>query len=226
MNSEELRLTKPPQLIREQAFDRLKQAITTGYFAPGARLIERELCEAMGVSRTSIREVLRRLEAERLIKVEPRRGPVVAQVTRDEAEEIYRIRAHLESLLLARFVKRASDQDIDKLGQIIDEMGRDVGHELLDVVQDKARFYDHIMAVANSEIISEIVRQLIARISFLRATSMSEPGRMNASIKEMQEIVLAAKNRDVHAVVKAAKKHIQNARISALTQIEKLEIKT
>ena len=64
-----LRLTEHPPLRRDQALERLRDAIITGHFAPGARLIERELCEAMGVSRTSIREVLRRLEAEQLIRL-------------------------------------------------------------------------------------------------------------------------------------------------------------
>ena len=66
-----LRITEPPTLVREQALERLRAAIITGHFAPGARLVERELCEAMGISRTSIREVLRRLEAEKLVRVEP-----------------------------------------------------------------------------------------------------------------------------------------------------------
>ena len=89
MTADALRITEPPTLVREQAFERLRDAIIGGHFAPGQRLIERELCEAIGISRTSIREVLRRLEAERLVVVEPRRGPTVARVTRKQAEEIY-----------------------------------------------------------------------------------------------------------------------------------------
>ena len=96
-----LRLTEHPPLRRDQAFDRLRDAIITGHFAPGARLIERELCEAMGVSRTSIREVLRRLEAEQLIEVEPRRGPIVARLTRKQVAEIYDVRALLEAAVVA-----------------------------------------------------------------------------------------------------------------------------
>jgi DNA-binding GntR family transcriptional regulator len=67
MTAHILRLIEHPPLRRDQALERLRNAIITGHFAPGDRLIERELCEAMGVSRTSIREVLRRLEAEQII---------------------------------------------------------------------------------------------------------------------------------------------------------------
>src|SRR5690606_38533467 len=107
-----LGLVATPVLVREQAFDQLRGAIINGQFPPGTRLIERELCEAMGVSRTSIREVLRRLEAERLIEVEPRKGPTVARLTRAQAEEIYDIRTYLEGIVVRRFVERASDEDI------------------------------------------------------------------------------------------------------------------
>jgi GntR family transcriptional regulator, trigonelline degradation regulator len=103
MVADALRINAHPRRLREEAFERLRDAIIAGHFAPGARLVERELCEAMGVSRTSIREVLRRLEAEQLIVVEPRRGPVVARLTRKQVAEIYEVRAMLEATLLRRF---------------------------------------------------------------------------------------------------------------------------
>lgn len=109
MTANVLRITEHPPLRRDQALERLRDAIITGHFTPGERLIERDLCEKMGVSRTSIREVLRRLEAEQLIQVEPRRGPVVARVTRKQAAEIYEVRALLEAALVRRFAQQASD---------------------------------------------------------------------------------------------------------------------
>ena len=76
----------------------------------------------MGVSRTSIREVLRRLEAEQLIEVEPRRGPVVARVTRKQVAEIYEVRALLEAALVRRFTQQASDEDIAALRRIYEDL--------------------------------------------------------------------------------------------------------
>jgi DNA-binding GntR family transcriptional regulator len=81
MTANVLRITEHPPLRRDQAFERLRDAIITGHFTPGERLIERDLCEKMGVSRTSIREVLRRLEAERLIEVHwSRRGSLCTMI--------------------------------------------------------------------------------------------------------------------------------------------------
>src|ERR1700726_5174881 len=117
-----LRLTEHPPLRRDQAFDRLRDAIITGHFAPGARLIERELCEAMGVSRTSIREVLRRLEAEQLIEVEPRRGPIVARLSRKQVAGVYDVRGLLEAAVVRIFTQKASDQEMAHLRALYDEL--------------------------------------------------------------------------------------------------------
>ena len=174
-----LRITEHPQLLRDQAFERLRDAIITGHFAPGARLIERDLCEKMSVSRTSIREVLRRLEAEKLIHVEPRRGPVVARVTRKQVAEIYEVRALLEAALVRRFALEASTEDIAALRRIYEDLR--IAREAADVpaiVVLTRRFTEHMMQVIDHELISDIHQKLIARISVLRVLAIAEPGRL------------------------------------------------
>ena len=104
----------PPILVRERAFEQVREAIISGRLAPGTRLIERELCEAMGISRASVREVIRRLEAERLVESAPRRGPMVVTLTRKQADEIYEIRATLESLLVRHFTKMAPTKKYER----------------------------------------------------------------------------------------------------------------
>ena len=77
------------ETLRSQIENTLRDAITTGTLAPGARLVERDLCERMGVSRTSVREALRRLEAEKLVQILPHKGPIVATMTKQKASEVY-----------------------------------------------------------------------------------------------------------------------------------------
>ncbi|MBE2212838.1 MAG: GntR family transcriptional regulator, partial [Opitutaceae bacterium] len=84
--------------LREQVAERLRMAIATGKFPAGARLIERELCEMMGVSRTSLREALRELQADGLITLQPNKGLSVSTVTEETARSIYEVRAMLEGL--------------------------------------------------------------------------------------------------------------------------------
>jgi DNA-binding GntR family transcriptional regulator len=221
MTANVLRITEPPVLVREQALERLRNAIITGHFAPGARLTERELCEAMGISRTSIREVLRRLEAERLVEVEPRRGPQVARVSRKQAAEIYEMRAMLEAMLVRRFTSEASDADIAGLRRIFEEAVAASGSEDVQaLVAIMTRFNGHMLAVVAHELISDILQQLLARISFLRALSMSRPGRIRESMGEIRAIVEAVERRDPEAAAAKVMIYVNNARDAALERLD------
>lgn len=219
----ELKVTAPPVLVREQAFERLRDAIIRGHFAPGQRLIERELCEATGVSRASIREVIRGLEAERLVVVEPRRGPVVARLTRKQAVEIYDIRAQLEALLVRRFTETADDADIVKIRRIFKDVERAAkAKDVSGLVEIMRRFIKHMLVVIDNEIIEEILHRLLARISVLRVMAMSHPGRIQTSVGEIRAIVEAIEARDADAAASNVIAYISNARDAALAQIAAL----
>ena len=96
--AESLRVERAPAPIRSRVLDNLRQAILERKLAPGQRLIERELVELTGVSRTSIREALRELAAEGLVTTIPNKGTVVATVTAEEARQLYQVRSALEGL--------------------------------------------------------------------------------------------------------------------------------
>ena len=96
--SQLLKIEKVPASLRQKVLEQLREAIISGLLLPGARLIERELTEQMGVSRTVVREALRQLEAEHLVEVIPNKGPFVRQLSINEAEDLYRIRAVLHGL--------------------------------------------------------------------------------------------------------------------------------
>ena len=98
--------------VRSQVLEVLREAILSFRFAPGQRLIERELIDMTGVSRTTIREVLRELAAEGLVRTIPQKGAVVVSLTPEEAEELYEIREVLEGHLAKRFVERATDAQV------------------------------------------------------------------------------------------------------------------
>src|SRR5690606_5619752 len=101
--------------LREQVIQALRQAILDFKLQPGQRLVERELMEQLGVSRTTVREALRELTSEGLVTVVPQRGAVVATPDPDDAVDLYEVRAGLESLVVQRFVERASDQQVRRL---------------------------------------------------------------------------------------------------------------
>jgi DNA-binding GntR family transcriptional regulator len=216
-----LRLTEHPPLRRDQAFERLRDAIITGHFAPGARLIERELCEAMGVSRTSIREVLRRLEAEQLIEVEPRRGPIVARLGRRQVEEIYEVRALLEAAIVRRFALEASAENIAELRRIYEKLSvvRDQG-DVAAIVNTTRQFSEYMMDVVNHELISDIHQKLTARISVSRVFAISLPGRLQQSAGELAVVMDAIERRDAEGAAQSLMIYVRNAGEAALKQLD------
>jgi DNA-binding GntR family transcriptional regulator len=216
-----LRLSDHPPLRRDQAFERLRDAIITGHFAPGARLIERELCEAMGVSRTSIREVLRRLEAEQLIEVEPRRGPIVARLSRKQVEEIYEVRALLEAAVVRRFVLQASAENIAELRCIYEKLS--IVREQVDVaaiVDTTRQFSEYMMDVVDHELIGDIQQKLIARISVARVFAISVPGRLQQSARELAAVMDAIERRDADGAAQNLMIYVRNAGEAALRHLD------
>lgn len=220
MTVDTLGLIEPPTLVRERAFERIRDAIIDGQLKPGTRLIERELCAAMGVSRASIREVIRRLEAERLVDVEPRRGPTVATLNRKQAYEIYELRAMIEVRLIYRFTEVATDKQIAELRRIFSEVEQAAEREVVTkLVAIMLRFNKHVVGVVDHEIFDDILDHVNARISWLRVTSMSKPGRIRASVGEIRAIVDAVEQRDAERAAQAVTTYVTNARDAALEQL-------
>lgn len=224
MTADILRITELPPLRRDQALLRLRSAIIAGHFAPGERLIERDLCERMGVSRTSIREVLRHLEAEQLIEVEPRRGPIVTRVTRKQIAEIYEVRALLEAALVRRFAQQAADEEIAALRAIYEELrvARNVGDVAQIVVLTK-RFTECMMEAVDHELISDVLQKLVARISVVRVLAIAMPGRLEESARELAVVMEAIERRDGERAAQGLTTYVHNAAEAALKRFDETE---
>lgn len=107
------------ETLRSQVENQLRQAIVGGLLKPGQKLVERELCERLGVSRPSLREALRRLEAEKLIVNVPHRGPEVASMTLAEARDLYAMRRLLEGFAAREFTRLATDEQVKALAKAV-----------------------------------------------------------------------------------------------------------
>lgn len=207
-----LRVAKVAAPVRAEVLHKLRDAIIRGHFAAGDRLVERELCEQTGVSRTSIREALRQLESEGLVTTVPNKGVVVAGVSRKEAFDIYYVRELLESAAARLFVANATEADIRLLEEAVEEF--QVACRADDLPGDltvKARFYEILVGVAGNGIIAQTLKSLHARVTALRAMSMRMPGRPAESLEELREIVAAIKRRDADAAAAACAYHVHQA---------------
>jgi GntR family transcriptional regulator, trigonelline degradation regulator len=164
--------------LRRQVVDELRQSIIAGKLGAGARLVERELISMMGVSRTVIREALRQLESEGLIAIIPNKGPIVRELTLDEAKDLYSIRAVLEGLAARLFVQNAPHEQVEKLEQALEAIGQAYSAGEPEVILEiKNRFYDVLFEGARSETLSSMIGTLHGRIWRWRALGLSHPQR-------------------------------------------------
>jgi DNA-binding GntR family transcriptional regulator len=199
----------------------LRQAIMNGRYAPGARLVERELCETLGVSRTSVREALRGLEAEKLVRNVPHKGPVVAIMSVDEAHELYALRGLLEGFAAQEFARVASDAAIEQFGQAAKRLRAEaVAQSKTGVLQAKTQLYDVLLDNCGNSLIKEILTSLYSRVNLLRATSLMHPDRLPTSLREIDRLYKALKARDSDAAREAASLHVSNAEKAAMRMLE------
>ncbi|MEV6322886.1 GntR family transcriptional regulator [Nocardia sp. NPDC051787] len=204
--------------IREQVADQLRQAIVEMRLRPGQRLIERELIEQTGVSRTTIREVLRELTAEGLVSNIPNRGTFVSSVSPQRAAELYEVRAVLEGMAARQFVEHASEEKVRQLREAFDVIAAHASGQgaAVDMLEAKKRFYDTLLTGSGNVTVQEIVEGLQARVTMLRALSLSQPGRAANSVAEMREIVEAVEARDAQRAADACARHVRQAARTAL----------
>jgi DNA-binding GntR family transcriptional regulator len=199
--------------LRDQVLEIVRGAILDFRLKPGQRLIERELIEQIGVSRTTIREVLRELDAEGLVTTIPQKGAIVVVPTPEEAADLYDVRGSLEALAARRFVERASDDQVVALREAVEQFERAVaaGADTRALLRAKDAIYAVLLEGAGSPAIREILGGLQARVRLLRAASLSQPGRPERSIEEMHDLCDAVEARDGDAAAQACLTHLVRA---------------
>ena len=203
--------------LRSRIIESMRRAIERGALRPGERLVEKDLCQQLGVSRTSLREALRELEAEGVIAQAATRGLTVAKISRRDAENIYRIRADVEALIVEQFIEVASEDQVAALLQLnrelVDAYKRG---DFVSIVEAKRAFYDHICAVADNAIALDLLSRLTLRTAQLRSRSVVRPERQAESIREIERLGRAIHDRDIPAARQAARAHVEHAAKSAL----------
>jgi DNA-binding GntR family transcriptional regulator len=221
MSDVSMRISSVAAPVRSQVAATLRSAILAGRFKPGERLVERELCELTGVSRPSVREALRELEAEGLISNVPNRGPVVARVTREDVAHIYEIRGVLEGLAAQLFAKRASNAQLRQLERAVDAFERASSSGDVDrLIETKGEIYRILFEGAGNTVLPQLVRTMTARVNFLRRVSLASRERLPASVEEIRAILEALRRRDPDAAFAASLRHVENACAAALTVID------
>lgn len=212
-----MKVTHVAAPVRAQAVEAIRAEIISGAFAPGQKLVERELCESLGVSRNTLREACRQLEAEGFLVIPPHKGPTVARLSDREARAVYEVREALECFAVRLFVERASDERVALLKKTVAEL--ESAHRSKDVsrmLETKNRFYDVLYSGADNPVLYEQARLLNGRLSQLRARSLARTGRPRASIREIKGVLAKIIERDADAASAQWHEHIRHAAATAL----------
>ncbi len=202
--------------LRRKISASLRSAVQTGALAPGARLVEKDLCQDLNVSRTSLREAMRELEAEGLL-TRGARGLAVAQITQTEARNIYAVRSALEGLVAAQFASNATQAHAAALDEVVGALRRAYAiNDFPAIVSEKDRFYEILCLGAGNLVVLDLLTRLNSRINRLRSLSRSNPARGAASLREIEAIADALRARDPETSRAAAVAHVEKAAEAAL----------
>ncbi|MDH7520208.1 GntR family transcriptional regulator [Acinetobacter baumannii] len=208
-----LKIENPPVTLRELCLDKVRNAIITGYFPSGKRLVERTLCEELGVSRSVVREVIRYLEAEGLVEILPNKGPIVSLLNWDIASQIYEIRLLLEQSAVVDCTKNLDEKTAEKLKLLLEDLKAAFAADDINlIIATSTRLYETIFTTANHHIAWEVVQRLNGRISRLRAMTMKSTKREISGyqrIKNMCEAIYLHK--DPEKAKQAVAEHIADA---------------
>ncbi|MCA2012316.1 GntR family transcriptional regulator [Cereibacter sphaeroides] len=221
-----LRVDRNRKTLRAQVQDVIRDAILDGLLPPGQKIVERELCDSTGVSRTIVREALARLEEKGLLGRDPANLLIVAVMTEGEVADIYEMRAALEALAARLFTQRATDAQLAQIAACSTALGTAFDSQrLAEIRAATTRFYDTLLEGSGNREIARALNAMIDRIYFLRSQSMADLERHAASLREMQVIAAAVLARDPDAAEKATHDHVAAAAEAAMRQLRRLNQK-
>lgn len=208
----DLRIQREDTSLRKRVEVALRDAILYGSLYPGQKLLERDLCAQLGVSRTLLREALQQLQAEGLITNVIHKGPSVAVISEEDAREIYDARQLIEGHLAYGFTERATEDDIDRLARTIDAL-RVPGIEASpsELLKAKNGFYEVLFAGSGNQVLAQMLQTLNNRVTMLRRRTISTPGRLEQSVAELDGIVEAIRRRDAAAASTLCRAHVERA---------------
>ena len=210
--------------LRDVVFETLRDAIITQVLKPGERLMEIQLADEMGVSRTPVREAIRKLELEGLVVMVPRKGAYVAGVSMKDIHEVYEVRSALEMLAVTLAAERITEEELDALERQVlresEEEDKKESSDLSSIIYIDSSFHDIIYQAAHNQRLVQFISILQEQLQRFRAASLSKPGRSKTALEEHKKIVEALSERNGELASQLAREHIENAENAMICQME------
>jgi len=197
--------------LADQVFGHIENDILSGKYQRGDILTETKLSSELGVSRTPIREALRRLEQEHLIE-ESGKGAVVIGITEDDLEDIFLVRSKLEGLVCKCVAENHTEEQLDELRETVELQEYYVSKQDPDRIKlMDNKFHDTIYKMSGKNIFFEILQPLHNKIQKYRKAAVTNKSRAKESVAEHKAIFEAIKNSDADKAYELSVKHIENA---------------
>ncbi len=207
--------------LRDVVFNTLRHAILKGELEPGERLMEIALAQKLGVSRTPIREAIRKLELEGLVVMVPRKGAEVADITEKDLRDVLEVRTALEELSIELAMKNMTDEDYENLKKASKSFAKDSeGDDLIKIAEADVDFHEIIyMATGNKRLI-QMINNLREQMYRYRLEYIKDKSTHARLVEEHERIIEAMQKQDVNAAKAAIKLHVENQEENILKSIK------
>ncbi len=208
--------------LRDVVFNTLRQAILTGELKPGERLMEIHLANRLGVSRTPIREAIRKLELEGLVTMIPRRGAEVAEITEKSLQDVLEVRRALDALSVELACDRITEEDLEHLEIACKNFEEAIeGKDLKKIAQADVALHDIIVKATGNARLVQMVNNLSEQMYRYRFEYIKDESNHQRLVEEHRVIFESLKNKDKETASQTAKLHIDNQEASVMAQIKR-----
>ena len=206
--------------IREIAYDVLKKAIITGEIPAGERIVETEYADRLHISRTPLREALRKLERDGLVEYVMRRGVIVHAFTTEDVDQIYTIRNSLEMLTLPYIIENATAEDIAALREKLAEMDKLMAKDDIESISPLAReFHTMLTAISGKNRILRVIEGQDEYIRRFSSMAIKQENRRNAAHEEHHRLVDLVEKKDLPAFEALMRQHIERSKECCLAAL-------
>jgi len=207
--------------LREIVFETIRNAILSGNLKPGERLMEVQMAESLGVSRTPVREAIRKLELEGLVIMLPRKGAFIADLSVKDLTEVMEIRASLEGLAAGLAAVRIDQEELEDLEVKALKFHKAIESDDVDsLIHTDLEFHEAIFKASRNERLIQLNNNLREQVERFREIYHKKTNKSKETSKEHYEMVEAISNRDIDKAEKLARRHIENAEKSILKTME------
>ncbi len=206
--------------LRDVVFNTLRQAILTGELKPGERLMEIHLADRLGVSRTPIREAIRKLELEGLVTMIPRKGAEVAQITEKSMNDVLEVRRALDALCVELACDRITEEELERLKEACDSFAQAVRtKDVKKIAQADVSLHDIIVQATGNQRLIQLVNNLSEQMYRYRFEYIKDFRQHEKLVEEHRIIYDSIVRKDKETAAQAARMHIDNQKRAIIRQI-------